>query len=897
MDDKKKILLGEKDIISRDNEDLFINLNLNKTFAEIRNERYDNIFDVFEQFNKERNESRNFRIYGIVDSTKANTDNLTLYIYSSETLSSFVKTAKTSSLVYYEKNAFNKRRGKYILELDNYQADFVYIRIPTDNLNYGNQLFSQQLVFKDVDNNFVPYGTETVDINENGETIELNNDFYFFYNKHWIKKDLNITRPRTAYISISAKTSPNTIVENNSTGATFAVTLDEPSSLGLEKVDLNILARTLDLTSTEIELTDENFNPYPLPPFTLSFSPGEKTKIINFISKKDTIQELVEDVSFGLNNFQDVKSGHPITHRIIVDDGTPKRKAIFNFQDIYQNRNYFYGQRTTPFSSDIYTAPMPAVLRNGLKFEGTPMEFYPIDEFTLKIKNIGNSTLLEPNPDLNILSTQVFPAGQELTFNIKQKYKNTQKHSIRFNFKTINSPLVQNKYFTFTSGVTINSVPLIDYWNNAGIAYDTDTMSKVMQKLPITINNINYNIGGWNRFNLDIPFDVITDFTGKTITITAKSPGTRLDVKTYGLPESFGSIFNPTSQAAKEFFTATTIQPFVYSAQTPLKITLNGNFNANSEAAYQFTIEKIGYDTMTFQSSGVSVSTIPQDFYLISSFRDILRNWDNSTNKPVYIHSGVTSNWPYNNQIWPAQNYSFYKYGEVYINGIVLLANKYFDNTTNASTYLTSAAANSSHFINYAGTYSANFKIAPLAVIPETSSELSPFTKSQESYIGITYGLLNYAGLDNYRSFNFRTGFTNQFITAQIQNPNAKASLAWSANYISATGGTTNPATSLSALMTPRGVTNSNVSWQETTYLNNLFKPLVNFPDTTSVLKLKMTSPGVPLQISNIINQRYTTGGTANSLFYVDIQPYEIAYVTTNMANNHMGGFSLIPPP
>ena len=90
MDDKKKILLGEKDIMSRENEDLFLNINLNSTFSELRDNTYTNVFDIEKQFKKERNASRDFRIYGIIDSTTTDSDNLSLYIYSKSGISSNV---------------------------------------------------------------------------------------------------------------------------------------------------------------------------------------------------------------------------------------------------------------------------------------------------------------------------------------------------------------------------------------------------------------------------------------------------------------------------------------------------------------------------------------------------------------------------------------------------------------------------------------------------------------------------------------------------------------------------------------------------------------------------------------------------------------------------------------
>jgi hypothetical protein len=126
MDDKKKIVLGSKDILSKGVVDIFLNINLQQTFNQIKKDKYDNNFDVAEQFRKERNASRDFRIYGIVDSTAIDTDNLTIEIYKDAALSQFFGNITTTPLVYSEENVFAKKRGKYLLELNNYDSDVVY---------------------------------------------------------------------------------------------------------------------------------------------------------------------------------------------------------------------------------------------------------------------------------------------------------------------------------------------------------------------------------------------------------------------------------------------------------------------------------------------------------------------------------------------------------------------------------------------------------------------------------------------------------------------------------------------------------------------------------------------------------------------------------------------------
>ncbi len=190
MDDRKKILLSTKDVITRSNEDIFINIDLQRTFNEIQKEKYDNDFDVQKQFQKERNLSISYRVYGIVDSTVRDCDNLEFELYSkepyaSESFVSIVKTEPLTSEKWPVKNVFGFKKGKYLLTLDNYQYSEIYMVF----LKF--QSFYQKMRFYDSSGKLIDYGTETVEIDDNGNVEEVNNNFSFFYNKHWIKKDID----------------------------------------------------------------------------------------------------------------------------------------------------------------------------------------------------------------------------------------------------------------------------------------------------------------------------------------------------------------------------------------------------------------------------------------------------------------------------------------------------------------------------------------------------------------------------------------------------------------------------------------------------------------------------------------------------------------------------------
>lgn len=961
MDDKKKILLGDDDIIAKSNEDIFINLNINKTFAEIRDEKFENVFDVSKQFSEERNASRDFRIYGTIDSTVTNCDALQLSAYDSAFsgtggssgttfLSGFVKSFSASSLVYNGFNTYGKKKGKFLLELTGYTKDFVYIKIPTNGLTYKDQIYSQQLIFKDADGTFVNYGTKTIEVDENGNAIQINNDFYFLYNKHWVKKDLSITIEQPAKLSFSASPLVGNINEvpsatllvplflsafvgafNFGIGLPVAVlaagfpsivpflypvniVLDKPSAFGLEKATISIQSSTIN-PATELIFTDDHLIQQALP-LNISFLPGESVKTFYVFSPQDNLQEFLENVIFKLDNIQNANSGSPLTHTINVIDSDVRNKVTLNFQSMYQNRDYFTGIHF-PIGGNDYSFPMPAVLRNGLNYEGTPMEFYPIENYTLKIINTGTDTIMPVNTMLGINSEITFPAGQSLSFNIIPQYQNLTKHSVRLYFSNANATSNINMplFGAGAIGLTINGVPIVDYYKSYKVDYEKFSASLRNTTVASTPfwGYVNQNIGGWGRYNLDIPFDVTEDISGQTLTLTAKIAGTRLDIKSYG---GFPDIFDSGSLALQTFgITAVTVQAFTQSAQTPLQIVLGANTNANSQAQYAFEISKTGYDKMTFTSSTLNATASAPIYYLASGYHDILRNWDNAAGTPIYIHSAVTSNWP----TYYTTTFGYYTMGEAYINGIVLLANLYFDNTVNTNSYFPNGGAlNRSHFTNVSGSYRADFKLAPISVIPQTNEFFSPQSAAQVSYLGMQPAVLP-VNASPTRSFDFRTGSTAPYNTYYSDYWYSYISWEWNSyNSFFSSGGTfgtnktTPPGQSIKIFLqngnptysiTDQGLLGTTpVTAAEVSAVASIRGPGVSYFNSVGLVKLVGKTPGVPFEFKNFKEIRYSSGpfiglnASSDSLFYVKIRPAEILGFTINEANNFMGGYTLLQP-
>jgi len=206
MSKKRKILLSEFKGVSKENLDVLINIDLQRSFYEFKQERYDNNFDLTKQFNKERNASRNFRIYGTIDSTIVNCDDIKITVYRDSGYTDIHSIINTSSVSYNAPNNFGKVRGKYMAELNNYDSDVAYFLIESDDFFYKDQKWSQRVVFYDADGNFANYGSDTIDINFDEEIVTIINDFPFFFNKHWIRNNYSLIEEKQAKISFDVAT-------------------------------------------------------------------------------------------------------------------------------------------------------------------------------------------------------------------------------------------------------------------------------------------------------------------------------------------------------------------------------------------------------------------------------------------------------------------------------------------------------------------------------------------------------------------------------------------------------------------------------------------------------------------------------------------------------------------
>lgn len=608
-DDKKKILIATEDIISSSLVDIFIDVELDRNYCEFWPDKYDNDFDLSEQFRKERNDSRNFRIYGLIDSTIINGDGLQINVFIDENLTQQVFSTTSTPVVYLEENVFGKRKGKFLIELENYPADFVWIFIQGNGVNYDNQIYKQQLVFKDNSGEFIEYGTETVEVGDDGIPVVIENDFPFFYNKHWIKKDLLIEEVKNREIEFEQ--SSYEVDENDS--ITITIKMNQPSVFGNESVDVVLLS----VPNEAIGLADPQTDTTNSFPITFTWNPGEQDKTITINAIQDNLIEFPQEIfDIKLVNNQNINlviDGNEST-KIIINDTTDRKLVNYNFQKVIRT--------ISPYPQPV--APYPAVLFNGFPnthdneistatTSNQNFYFYPNDTWELTIINRGVNTILPIIPDVLIQGQtmgveEFWSAGTSKSFQITTKYidhDNLPLEAVKLKFREsqILSPAPGEKNnitingFTSSGDITLDASSFFDYtnnpanWTSFGIDYFF-TPSEVN-----TTNNkdvILQSVHPANNINVTVP--------EPQIGATSLSPLGGLD----GAPLYLGGR-------------VTTI-----TDQIPFKVTLNSNFNNNTQSRYEFIINKPGYQVLNIAPQSIIAGIVPSEAYLVTSLQNII---------------------------------------------------------------------------------------------------------------------------------------------------------------------------------------------------------------------------------------------------------------------------------
>lgn len=893
MKNKIEILLGSEDVRVKNIVDIFLNIDAKSSFREIRKGRYDNDFDLLRQFELERNESRNFCIYGVVDSNAVDSDNLQMFVYSDSGLTNNIGTINTSSLVFDERNIFDKKRGKYFFSINSYSADTIYIHLPSNNFSYQAQTFERRVVYYDENGVLIPYGTETIDILNNGQTFEISNDFPFFYNIHWVKRNINIQEEKPAIISFET----NSYGTNEGDNVNVNLVYNKPSIFGIESYKIGLNTNFPNSADTNDYVALVGGSPITFP-YTVNVPIGQQSFSFEVVANNDNLIEITEKLDFNIYDLVNCLPGDITGSTVSIFDTTPRPRALLNFGEGYANRVPFTGtQYTTTFGTPLANGGYgnaPSILRNGHFFGGQNNEFYQLDKFNLSIKNNSTTaTILAVNPALGVANEEFWAPGQIKNFAVTVPYSSNST-TARVDID-----------FTGLLDIEIGRTIIVDgfdflYVPDSGTGYAPPDPNDPNYGTPAKYFFALVNGGVHDVYaarGIDKPFTAI--LSGEKVILNAISRATPLSTITTnnGLVSGFTI-----------FATATTINPYTYQTQTPIEIELIGNDLNYSVCNYEITISKPGFNDLVINTT-VQAFLTPATYYLSCGLKQVLRNFDDvdGESSPILYNESINTSY---SDLTLNQNFQytfFYPVGNAIINGFALLGN--YKNYSALQSNITSYGSDTASSLAGA---TGLFLPAPTATLPVTSSEFSTQDRAKKVLLAMSNN-----SLPNIRSFEFRVGndpfytYSNnaagtgaQWITSVSRNGLGTLNLKQWLETGGVVQGTTIPPGQVN-------VYNPGIKYSKLIFRYNtaiVLNSLINFyqlpaapvniqnyygangnawgpddgPNPANIV-IESQVPGVNFDIQNLVGQ----------VVLYEIFPNEVAGSTLNPYNNKMGGYAL----
>jgi hypothetical protein len=328
---QEKNILKKLDVQPFENQDLFLNIKLTSNVKNLKENFINNNFDVISQYELERNISRKFFIYGKLYSKNVDTTKLTISFKTSngDTLSSpdiknnllganekiaYVKPNIFTANNSLSKNIFNKNISTYFFQFEiekdlNNKTNKLLVEIvgnssnlPNNQYNQVKNIFEIDLVNYDDEGIFVPFGSDDTIFDEDLNFIDINNDYPFLYDYHFIKQDFDIVDFNNVFFPFTTYTNPDgTVSFYNSITITdlnlfpkFKLLMDFESQFGNEKaiVEAKIVTNSKDRYFLPDNLYDSNifnsFSSWKGFPQTISqwniFSSTVKQKLRNIFS-------------------------------------------------------------------------------------------------------------------------------------------------------------------------------------------------------------------------------------------------------------------------------------------------------------------------------------------------------------------------------------------------------------------------------------------------------------------------------------------------------------------------------------------------------------------------------------------------------------------------------------
>jgi hypothetical protein len=347
MNTNKKILLGNKDVITKDITDIYLDVELKRTINEIKPERFNNDFNLSDEFDKENNASLKFCVYGTVESKLSDTANVDIKIsskdgdllYSPKINDVNVVVAKehtitTTPLSYdgkLSKNIFDFEKTSYyfLFEIDRKELELQisgltivpHVKSLILKIDDGVLFDTLEVPFLYIDSNkdIINFGIETTLFDDLGNLINVNNNFPFLYDRHWIKANFNITR--LPYVSFEQINEDNTIIVKENVGKfDINVSLDFPSKFGRESIQIELFNdKTVANPNQDYSFSKEIIN----------WNVGEQIKTFTVNVFDDLYFEPTESVSFKLINPENIYIKEPQIFTLVIQDNEIKSVANF----------------------------------------------------------------------------------------------------------------------------------------------------------------------------------------------------------------------------------------------------------------------------------------------------------------------------------------------------------------------------------------------------------------------------------------------------------------------------------------------------------------------------------------------------------------------------------------
>jgi len=496
---------------------------------------------------------------------------------------------------------YTKLTLEVLIASDRAPNDFIYLNditiVPRTQLLESEdivvdevQTFQSQLVFNDDEGEFIKYGSDSLQISDDGSVDVVENDFPFFYNTHWIKNNIEINR----VITRSASLDPEASSLREGESVNINISLNKPSALGVEQ------ATILVESETAVEGVDYEYSPK-----TIQWNKGETVKTVTLKTKVNPETSPLQQIKISLTN--QVRLGFSNNTQTIIDlsDANVSRYTKISIPSVYKNLKSF-GQRVSTNNDvqKIDLARKNSIFRNGAEFDGVPEEFYSTDSFTIKITNKGEPVNMDPIPGLTTSPT-LLGIGESLEGLISPIFIGTSE---------------VNEYT-----ITVNPNP-----GGESCAVDIDG------HIYLNIDTITDLIEAVQGDNTEKGFSLET-ISETAVKITASSPGFFISI----------SKFDPSSLMDIQETSA-----FVYLPQRKLSLNLKANRFNSEKIDYNIELSKPGFKTISVDTGQLDAKENGFDeYFLVTSFSN-MRNFLDRSSCISVDGSGVDGNVVFNGALF-----------------------------------------------------------------------------------------------------------------------------------------------------------------------------------------------------------------------------------------------------